>query len=122
MWVVDPRRTETAKVAGNHVFIRPNTDVFFYLSFLNEVVTQGGVDRSRVARYMTGFDAVEKLVQEWPAERAAWVTRVPEQTLRTMVRDYLAAKGAARGSSCAAMARRWLRSATAPETAWTTSR
>ena len=55
VWVVDPRRTETAKVAGEHVFIRPNTDVFFYLSFLNELIAQDGVDRERVEQHMTGF-------------------------------------------------------------------
>ena len=46
VFFVDPRRTESAKVAGEHVFIRPNTDVFFYLSFLNELVASGGVDRA----------------------------------------------------------------------------
>src|SRR5690606_31421034 len=34
LYVVDPRRTETARVAGEYVGIRPNTAVFFYLSFL----------------------------------------------------------------------------------------
>lgn len=99
VWVVDPRRTETAKVASEHVFIQPNSDVFFYLAFLNELIAQGGVDRARVARHMTGFEAIEKLVQEWPAERAARATRMPEETLRAMVRDYLAADGAALYSS-----------------------
>lgn len=99
VWVVDPRRTETAKVASEHVFIQPNSDVFFYLAFLNELIAQGGVDRARVARHMTGFEAIEKLVQEWPAERAARATRMPEETLSAMVRDYLAADGAALYSS-----------------------
>ena len=99
VWVVDPRRTETAKIASEHVFIQPNSDVFFYLAFLNELIAQGGVDRARVARHMTGFEAIEKLVQEWPAERAARATRMPEETLRAMVRDYLAADGAALYSS-----------------------
>src|SRR5262249_16266219 len=31
VFFVDPRRTESAKVAGEHVFIRPDTDVFFFL-------------------------------------------------------------------------------------------
>ena len=38
IWIVDPRKTETAKVAGEHVAIRPGMDVFFYLSFLNELI------------------------------------------------------------------------------------
>ncbi|MGB8221017.1 MAG: molybdopterin-dependent oxidoreductase, partial [Polyangiales bacterium] len=43
IFIVDPRRTETAKVAGEHVFIRPNTDVFFYLSFLHELLATSKV-------------------------------------------------------------------------------
>ena len=38
IYVVDPRFTETARVTGGHVFIKPGTDVFFYLSFLNELI------------------------------------------------------------------------------------
>jgi len=47
LFFVDPRRTESAKVAGEHVFIRPGTDVFFYLSFLHELITSGGVATAR---------------------------------------------------------------------------
>jgi formate dehydrogenase len=99
IFVVDPRRTETARVAGQHVFIRPDTDVFFFLSFLNELAATGGVDRERVARHTTGFDVVEKLAQAWPAERSAEVTRIPAGTLREMVRAYRSADGAALYSS-----------------------
>ncbi len=99
VWVVDPRRTETAKVADEHVFIRPDSDVFFYLAFLNEVVARGAVDRERVDRYMTGYDEVARLVGRWTPEKAEAVTDVPAATLRAMVDDYLAADGAALYSS-----------------------
>ena len=95
VWVVDPRRTETAKVCDEHVFIRPNTDVFFYLSFLNEMIEQGGIDRERVAKYTTGFAQLEKLARAWPAERTAPVTRIPAEKLREMVTHYREADGAA---------------------------
>jgi len=97
--VVDPRRTETAKLASEHVFIRPGTDVFFFLSFLHELVAQGGVDRERLARFTTGFESVEKLAAAWPAERSAEVTRIPPETLRRLVSEYAAADGAALYSS-----------------------
>ncbi len=99
VFFVDPRRTESAKVAGEHVFIRPNTDVFFYLSFLNEVIAQGGVKRDRVDRFMTGLAELERLAAPWPAERTEEVTRIPAATLRRVVRAYLAADGAALYSS-----------------------
>ena len=42
---------ESARIAGEHVPIRPDTDVFFYLSFLRELLTRGRLDRERIAGY-----------------------------------------------------------------------
>jgi len=95
IFIVDPRRTETAKVAGEHVFIRPNTDVFFYLSFLNELLATAEIDRTHVDQFMTGFDEVCRLAEAWPPERTAEVTRIPADRLREMVRAYTEADGAA---------------------------
>lgn len=95
IFIVDPRRTETAKVAGEHIFIRPNTDVFFYLSFLHELLATTEVDRARVDQYMTGFDEVCRLAEAWPPERTAEVTRMPAETLRKLVKAYTTANGAA---------------------------
>ncbi|UCH29729.1 MAG: molybdopterin-dependent oxidoreductase, partial [Myxococcales bacterium] len=95
IFVVDPRRTETAKVAGEHVFIRPNTDVFFYLSFLHELLATTTIDRTRVDQYMTGFDELCRVAEAWPPERTAEVTQIPADTLRAMVREYARADGAA---------------------------
>jgi anaerobic selenocysteine-containing dehydrogenase len=99
LFFVDPRRTESAKTAGEHVFIRPSTDVFFFLSFLHELLATGGVDRARVSAHMTGFDALEAVVRPFPPERTAEVTRIPAETLRSMVAAYRNAKGAAIYSS-----------------------
>ena len=95
VFFVNPRRTETAKQLGTQVFIRPDTDVFFLLSFLSEVIARNAVDSDRVGRYMKGFEALAALAKDWSAERTAEVTRVPPATLRSMVDSYLAADGAA---------------------------
>jgi formate dehydrogenase len=95
VFVVDPRRTETAKVAGEYVAIRPGTDVFFYLSFLNELIASGGVDQVFIDRHTRGFEAVRAVASDWTPERAAEVTRIAPDTLREMVRTYREADGAA---------------------------
>jgi anaerobic selenocysteine-containing dehydrogenase len=38
--VIDPRRTETAKIADQHLFIKPATDVFLLLSLVHEITQQ----------------------------------------------------------------------------------
>jgi len=95
IFVVDPRRTETAKLTGEHVFIRPGTDLFFYLSFLNEVIRQKGVKTEHVARYMTGYSEIAVLADPWPPERTSGITGIKPDVLKGMVSDYLAADGAA---------------------------
>ena len=99
IFFVDPRRTESAKVAGEHVFIRPGTDVFFYLAFLHELIRTGGVDRTKVDQYMQGFEELEKLVGPWTPERCSEVTRIPPSVLRGLVRCYCESEGAALYSS-----------------------
>ena len=52
---LNPRRIESAR-AGEHVFIRPDTDLFFLAAFLRERIATRHVDRARVERFMSGFD------------------------------------------------------------------
>jgi len=97
VWVLDPRRTETAKAAGEHVFIRPGTDVFFYLAFLNEVLARGAVNEARVQAHMRGLEELRALAAPWTAERTAEVTRVAPETLRR-IGTWAARAGSGTGS------------------------
>lgn len=93
--VIDPRYTETAKVAGEHQFIKPNSDVFFLLSFLQEVFVQGACDEAQVRQFMTGLDPLSDAVAPWTPERTAAVTGIAPQQLRELVQTFTSARGAA---------------------------
>ena len=97
--VVDPRKTETAKLADQHLFIRPNTDPFFYLSFLNELDRQGGIRRELAESMSEGIDELLALARAWPPERTEKVTHIPAQTLRELVTTFRTADGASLYSS-----------------------
>ena len=92
---VNPRRTETAKQLGTQVFIRPDTDIYFLLSFLHEVLSRGAIAHERVRRYMKGLEPLRAVAEAWPPERSAEVTGITAQTLRSMVDAYVQADGAA---------------------------
>lgn len=94
VWVVDPRRTETAKCASEHVFIRPDTDTWFYLSFLHEVFRRGAVSDATRARF-DGVDEIAALCAPWSPDRTAPITGIAADKLREIVGDHLAADGAA---------------------------
>lgn len=62
---VDPRRTETAKIADEHHFIRPGTDPAFFIALLLAMDEAGLVDPGRLAPMLdTGWD------ETWAALRA----------------------------------------------------
>ena len=91
---INPRRIETA-AAGEHLFIRPDTDVYFLAAFLREVIETGGVDVRRVDTHMKNFEALEAAVRPWTPERQAEVTGISPETLRDLVRSHSDAAGAA---------------------------
>lgn len=93
--VVDPRYNETAKVAGEHQFIKPNSDVFFFLSFLAEIFERDSYDADALAQHSSGLDELKELAVQWPAERTADVTGITPAALREMVAAFVEADGAA---------------------------
>ena len=95
VYVVDPRKTETAKVAGEHIFIRPGADVFFYLSFLHELIKQDGIDQDVVQNHCTGYKELLKLSKNWPAEKTEKVTNIPAGKLKNLVATYINSNGSA---------------------------
>jgi len=91
---VNPRRVESAQT-GEHLFIRPDTDLFFLAAFCRELIAGESVDRARVARFMSGFEVLERVVAPWTPERQAAVTGVSAAALRDLARSHATAKGAA---------------------------
>jgi anaerobic selenocysteine-containing dehydrogenase len=91
---VNPRRTETAEAVGEHVPIRPDTDVFFLAAFVRELILSGGIDRERALRHMTGLAELERVVLPWTPERQERVTGVGAGVLRELASAH-AASGAA---------------------------
>jgi len=91
---VNPRRVESA-ASGEHLFIRPDTDLFFLAAFANELIRIGGVERARIDAHMKGYDALAQAVAEWTPERQAAVTHISAEVLRELAAAHAAADGAA---------------------------
>ena len=72
--VIDPRRTETAKVADRHIFIQPASDAFFLIALLKAVLARKPLHR--LADYITGLDAVAGLLARFDDDACSAATRV----------------------------------------------
>jgi anaerobic selenocysteine-containing dehydrogenase len=90
---VNPRRIESAE-AGEMVFIRPDTDVYFLAAFLNGLIEAGSVDMGRVSEYMRGFDQLRDTVSGWTGARQAPVTGISEEVFNDLLESHRKAGGA----------------------------
>ncbi|MFK8049421.1 MAG: molybdopterin-dependent oxidoreductase [Halioglobus sp.] len=93
VWI-NPRRVESART-GEHLFIRPDTDVFFLAAFCNEIFRRDAIDHELISRTMKNLGALQDAVAPWTPERQAQVTGIPADSLMELVDAYLAADGAA---------------------------
>ena len=92
--VVDPRRTETARIADAHHFIRPGTDALLLLAMLH-VVFQEGLDKpGRLAGLLDGSDVLRDLCRGYPPERVETATGVAAGDIRRLARDFAGAASA----------------------------
>ena len=91
---INPRRTESARATGEQIFIRPDTDIFFLLAFLNELIRVGGVRHELLSAHMTGYEKLAALSEPWTPERQEKVTTIPADRLRELVSAYSRADGA----------------------------
>jgi formate dehydrogenase len=92
--VVDPRRTETARVADEHVAIRPGTDLFLLFAMIRRIIDAGMSDRDFIARHCNGFDALREAARTVDPALAAEATGVPTRTIERMADEFAGADGA----------------------------
>ncbi|MFV0463788.1 MAG: molybdopterin-dependent oxidoreductase [Nostocoides sp.] len=90
--VLDPRRTETAKIADEHVFIRLGTDAWVLLAMINALLSD---DLATPAGYVAGVEHVAGAVAPFTLELAESVSCVPAATVRRLAREFAASRGAA---------------------------
>jgi anaerobic selenocysteine-containing dehydrogenase len=67
--VIDPRRTETAALADQHVFIRPGGDVFLLLGIVHVLFADHLVRPGRVGEHVAGLPALERIAADFAPER-----------------------------------------------------
>lgn len=90
MVVFDPRRTETAKVATEHHFIRPGTDAWVLLAMLNVLFADG---LAAAPAYADGLADVESAVAHFTPAMAERMSGVPADVIERVALELATAEG-----------------------------
>src|SRR5499433_4513355 len=93
--VIDPRRTETARLASEHHFIRPGTDAAFLLAMVHTLFAEGLVQLGLADGLVNGLDEVAALARQFAPESVAGHCGIDAETIRRLARELAGAESAA---------------------------
>ena len=82
--VIDPRRTETAMCATDHIAIAPRGDLWLFYAVAHELIARGAVDRTFVDAHTTGFESFASFLSEYTPERCSPRCGVAPEAIRAL--------------------------------------
>ena len=94
LWVIDPRRTETAALADVHLAVRPGADVAVLAAVASALLTEGA-DPVEMSEYCTTGDlgALREALAPFTVERAALAAEVESRALHQLIAEVRAHRG-----------------------------
>ena len=84
--VVDPRCTDTAKIADHHLAIAPGTDLALLHGLARLVIEDNGFDSDFIDAATEGFSAYVKTINAWTADETAKLCGISVEELRQVGR------------------------------------
>ncbi|MBL8340389.1 MAG: formate dehydrogenase subunit alpha [Rubrivivax sp.] len=91
--VMDPRRSDLARVAHRFLQFKPDTDVAMLNALMHVIVTEGLVDEAFIASRTIGYEELRSNVAAYSPEAMAPICGIDADTLRDVARLYARSKG-----------------------------
>lgn len=79
--VIDPRKTETAMAATEHLPLKPKSDLILFYGLAQILIERGWIDEKYIAAHTSGFDAFKEEVKKYPLDVVAAASGIAEETL-----------------------------------------
>ena len=86
--VMDPRRSELARMSHRFLQFKPDTDVALLNAMMNVIVTEGLVNQAFIAERTIGYDELRKNVEGYTPELMAPICGIDADTIRYVARLY----------------------------------
>jgi assimilatory nitrate reductase catalytic subunit len=82
--VIDPRRTETAVAATQHVALKPKSDLVLFYGIARILIERGWIDSAYIERNTKGFSEFAAFVREFSLERVEQETGLSAEELERL--------------------------------------
>jgi anaerobic selenocysteine-containing dehydrogenase len=92
--VVDPRFTETSKIANDHHYIKPGTDAFLLLALINVIFEKDLATQGHLQNHLNGWDTIKELVKAYPPEKVTKIVGIEAEEIIALALQFATAKSA----------------------------
>ena len=79
--VIDPRRTETADVADQHIFIKPGSDAFVMMAIIKLLFKEDLINAKHIDEHLENLQLVRDAAEPFSLELASQQSDIPIQTI-----------------------------------------
>lgn len=92
--LVDPRRTETARVATEHHFIKPSSDVYFLLAIVHTLFAENLVNLERLCDFTDGVEVLREVSADYAPEKVEDLMGISADEIRRISIEFANAESA----------------------------
>ncbi len=92
--VIDPRATDFAAWADEHLQLKPGTDIALFNGFANVIINENLWNKDFVANRTEDFEALKEAVAKYTPEYVEGITGVPAEKIKEVARAYAGAERA----------------------------
>ena len=92
--VIDPRRTETAKLANEHCFIQPGTDVYFLIGIIQEIIKNGWIKQGHLDSVTKNLDEFLTSIPDIELETISSITGISSTNIQRIAKEFSQAESA----------------------------
>jgi anaerobic selenocysteine-containing dehydrogenase len=86
--VIDPRKTDSAKLASEHHFIKPATDAFLLLAMIHTLFAENLVKLGKLKAFTDGVETLRETVKPFTPERVAAKVGISSEEIKRLTREF----------------------------------
>lgn len=85
--IIDPRKSETAKIANIHIPLKPGTDALLARAMISMIIQEGWEKKDYIERYVTGFENIKPWFKDFDIRKALEVCGVDYNDLKNLCKE-----------------------------------
>lgn len=92
--LIDPRKTESALYASEHLFIRPGTDPLFLIGIIQHIICHSLYNPGHLTPMLDGLDQLLDMFNDFSIKDISATCGISEQEIARIAQEYAAAESA----------------------------